>query len=228
MDAVLLASFRTGLSLLTPRQFAEDILRNRLHAREVHEGYNFHFGHKAAGNVDTLAEFGGEMGFAVKIYDEMKLRGERVSSSQIRKLLECWPGEPGAALAGTAVRDSVHAGPRPRLWLEIHRTYHQFEPLRRTDPKRWRLHHVHPRWQRKFRFGDKRWQSSDVWRGFIRDESHLLNFHPLELTPETEVEIHFLSRVRDEIKFASVEALREQIGKDVKKARRYFRLRHGG
>ena len=55
-------------------------------------------------------------------------------------------------------------------------------------------------------------------------ETHLLNFHPLELTPQTEVEICFLERMRDEIKFPSVEALREQIARDVKKARRYFRL----
>ena len=32
-------------------------------------------------------------------------------------------------------------------------------------------------------------------------ETHLLNFHPIELTPETEVEICFLQRLRDEIKF---------------------------
>ena len=55
-------------------------------------------------------------------------------------------------------------------------------------------------------------------------ESHLLNFHPIELAPETEVEIYFLQRLRDEIKFPSVEALREQIARDVHKARRYFHL----
>ena len=55
-------------------------------------------------------------------------------------------------------------------------------------------------------------------------ESHLLNFHPIELTPETEVEISFLDRLRDEIKFPSVEALREQIARDLRTARRYFRL----
>jgi riboflavin kinase/FMN adenylyltransferase len=55
-------------------------------------------------------------------------------------------------------------------------------------------------------------------------ETHLLNFHPLELTPDTEVEICFLERLRDEIKFPSVDALREQIARDVKKARRYFHL----
>ena len=55
-------------------------------------------------------------------------------------------------------------------------------------------------------------------------ETHLLNFHPIELAPDTEVEIYFLQRLRDEIKFPSVEALREQIARDVRKARRYFHL----
>ena len=55
-------------------------------------------------------------------------------------------------------------------------------------------------------------------------ESHLLNFHPIELLAQTELELIFLQRLRLEIKFPSVEALREQIAKDVHKARRYFRV----
>jgi riboflavin kinase/FMN adenylyltransferase len=55
-------------------------------------------------------------------------------------------------------------------------------------------------------------------------ETHLLNFHPLELTPDTEVEIYFMDRLREEIKFPTVDALREQIARDVRKARRYFHL----
>src|ERR1700688_3373324 len=47
VDAVLLLPFGRDLSLLTPRQFAERILKKKLHAREVHEGFNFRFGHKA-------------------------------------------------------------------------------------------------------------------------------------------------------------------------------------
>jgi riboflavin kinase/FMN adenylyltransferase len=55
-------------------------------------------------------------------------------------------------------------------------------------------------------------------------ESHLLDFHPLEITAETEIEISFLARVRDEIKFNSVEQLRGQIQSDVAKAQHYFGL----
>src|ERR1035441_3546175 len=63
IDAVLLLPFSRDLSLMTPHQFAHEILKKRLHAREVHEGYNFRFGHKAAGNIHLLRDLGREMGF---------------------------------------------------------------------------------------------------------------------------------------------------------------------
>src|ERR1700723_4241178 len=87
VDAVLILPFGRDLSLMTPRQFAERILKKRLHASEVHEGFNFRFGHKASGDMNLMAELGREMGFDVTVYPEMTLRGETVSSSQIRKLL---------------------------------------------------------------------------------------------------------------------------------------------
>jgi riboflavin kinase/FMN adenylyltransferase len=74
VDAALTLPFGRDLSLLTPRQFAERILKKRLQAREVHEGYNFRFGHKAAGDVKLLAQLGQEMGFEVRIYTEQRLR----------------------------------------------------------------------------------------------------------------------------------------------------------
>ena len=83
LDAVLLLPFTRDLSLMTAHQFAHKVLKHHLHAQEVHEGYNFRFGHKASGDVSQLSEFGRELGFQVKEYPEMKLRGESVSSSHI-------------------------------------------------------------------------------------------------------------------------------------------------
>src|SRR5208282_4796875 len=67
VDAVLILPFGRDLSLMTPRQFADRILKKKLHVREVHEGYNFRFGHKAAGDVNLLAQLGEEFGFEVKV-----------------------------------------------------------------------------------------------------------------------------------------------------------------
>jgi riboflavin kinase/FMN adenylyltransferase len=52
----------------------------------------------------------------------------------------------------------------------------------------------------------------------------LLDFHPIDVTAQTEVEISFLRWRRAEIKFPSIDALKEQIGKDVRRAQRYFGL----
>src|SRR5437016_13269053 len=88
IDAVLLLPFTRDLSLLDPRDFVQQIICNRLKAIEVHEGYNFRFGHKAAGNVELLSTLGRELSFQVIVYPEMRLRGESVSSTRIRELVQ--------------------------------------------------------------------------------------------------------------------------------------------
>jgi riboflavin kinase / FMN adenylyltransferase len=224
VDAVLLLPFGRDLSLMTPRQFAERILKKKVHAREVHEGFNFRFGHKAAGDVNMLSDFGREMGFEVKVYPEMTLRGEPVSSSHIRKLISegrvsrarhllarpfCILSTPGRG-RGYGSKYTV-----PTINLA------RYEELVPKDGVYISCTRVGTEtFESVTNVGNRPTFGADSFAV----ESHLLNFHPIELTPETEVEISFLDRLRDEIKFPSVEALREQIARDVKTARRYFRL----
>lgn len=224
LDAVLLLPFSRDLSLLTPREFAERILRDALHACEVHEGYNFHFGHKAAGNVQGLAEFGGEMAFVVKIFDEMTLRGESVSSSQIRKLLRAGRvsrarhllGRPFAILSAPG-RGRGYGSKYTVPTINLNR-YEELVPQDGVYITRTRV--AEECFDSVTNIGNRPTFGADSFA----IETHLLNFHPLDLRPDTEVEIFFLQRLRDEIKFPSVEALREQIGHDVRKSRRYFHL----
>jgi riboflavin kinase/FMN adenylyltransferase len=224
IDAVLLLPFGRDLSLMTPRQFAEEILKQGLYAREVHEGFNFRFGHKAAGNTDLLAEFGREMGFEVKVYPEMTLRGEPVSSSQIRRLLAA--GRVSRArhllarpfcILGTPGRGRGYGSKYTVPTINLAR----YEELVPKDGVYITCTRVGAeRFDSVTNVGNRPTFGAELFA----IETHLLNFHPIELSPETEVEICFLERLRDEIKFPSVDALREQIGRDVKKARRYFHL----
>jgi riboflavin kinase/FMN adenylyltransferase len=55
-------------------------------------------------------------------------------------------------------------------------------------------------------------------------ETHILDFEPIDLHAETPIEIEFLFRLRGEKKWDSPEALKEQIMKDVGRAKRFFRL----
>lgn len=224
IDAVLLLPFGRDLSLMEPREFAQNILCSGLRAREVHEGFNFHFGHKAAGNVETLSDFGREMGFDVRTYPEMTLRGEMVSSSQIRRLLNEGQvsrarhlmGRPFAVLS-TPGRGRGYGSKYTVPTINLSK-YEELAPKDGVYITRTRV--GEECFDSVTNVGNRPTFGAELFA----IETHLLNFHPIELTPETEVEIHFMQRVRDEIKFPSVDALREQIARDVKKARRYFRL----
>jgi len=224
LDAVLLLPFTRDLSLMTPHRFAHDILKKALRAREVHEGYNFHFGHKAAGDVTLLTDFGKKMGFEVHTYQEMRLRGEPVSSSHIRKLIR--EGRVSRArhllarpfsILSTAGRGRGYGAKYTVPTINLSR-YEELVPADGVYITRTRVG------QECFDSVTNVGNRPTFGTESFAIETHLLNFHPIELIPETEVEIHFLQRLRDEIKFPSVEALREQIARDVKKARRYFHL----
>ncbi|HLV88086.1 MAG TPA: bifunctional riboflavin kinase/FAD synthetase [Candidatus Sulfotelmatobacter sp.] len=224
IDSVLLLPFGRDLSLMTPRQFAERILKEKLHACEVHEGFNFRFGHKASGDTSMLAEFGREMGFAVKVYPEMTLRGETVSSSQIRRLIR--EGRISRArhllsrpfsILSTPGRGRGYGSKYTVPTINLSR-YEELVPRDGVYITCTRV--ASETFDSVTNVGNRPTFGSELFA----IETHLLNFHPLELTPQTEVEISFLDRLRDEIKFPSVDALREQIARDVKKARRYFHL----
>jgi len=224
LDAVLLLPFGRDLSLLTPRQFVDRILRKKLHALEVHEGYNFHFGHKAAGNVHTLREFGREMGFAVNVFEEMTIRGESVSSSHIRQLLQAGRvgrarhllGRPFAILS-TAGRGRGYGSKYTVPTINLSR-YQELVPMDGVYITQTQV--GSECFESVTNIGNRPTFGADSFAV----ESHLLGFHPIDVTADTEVEIFFLHRIRDEMKFPSVEALREQIARDVKRARRYFHL----
>ena len=224
IDAVLLLPFTRDVSLMSPEDFARQILRDRLHAVEVHEGYNFHFGHKAAGDVNLLTELGREVGFDVVVYPELRVRGDSVSSSRIRELICAGDVNKARVLLGRpfAIRSTPGRGRGygakytvPTINLS------RYEELVPKDGVYITQTRVGPEcFDSVTNIGNRPTFGADSFA----IETHLLDFHPLELTPETEIELAFLSRLRDEIKFASIDQLREQIGRDIGKVRRYFGL----
>jgi riboflavin kinase / FMN adenylyltransferase len=228
VDAVFLLPFSRDLSLLTPTEFARQILQQGLQAREVHEGYNFHFGHKASGNVTSMVELGRELGFETVSYSEMRLRGEPVSSSHIRKLLSEGKVSRARHLLGrsfsilsTPGRGRGYGSKYTVPTINLSR-YEELVPKDGVYITRTRV--AEECFDSVTNIGNRPTFGADSFA----IETHLLNFHPLDLTSETPVEIFFLARIREEIKFPSVEALREQIGRDVKQAQRYLRLMHRG
>ncbi|HLW54614.1 MAG TPA: bifunctional riboflavin kinase/FAD synthetase [Candidatus Angelobacter sp.] len=239
LDALVVIPFSLEFSRTTPAEFARNILAGKLRAIEVHEGENFHFGHKARGTTAQLSELGGEFGFSVKSYPVMMLRGCPVSSSEVRRLLSAGQVSRARHLLGRVF--NIVAG------VERGRGYgHKYTVPTINLAQYDELVPAHGVYVTRTRIGEETFNSvtnvgtrPTFGEASFAIESHLLDFHPLDITPQTEVETSFLYWLRREIKFPSVEALKQQIGKDVKRAQRYFRLspkpesttetqRHGG
>ncbi len=228
IDAVLILPFTTEFSHTTARTFAQNILRDRVHIREIHEGENFRFGYHAEAGIESLEALGQELGFAVRVYSPRLMRGGPISSSRIRQLIASGDmtctrallGRP-FAIASTPAHGrgygtrytvpTINLAPYPEL-LPANGVYitaltvggETFDAVTNV--------------------GNRPTFAAEFAENPITVESHLLNFHPIDLSEQTPVELAFLKRLRAEQKFPSPEALREQIGRDVKRALRYFSL----
>lgn len=224
LDAVALLPFDEAMRLTTARDFALSILRDSLHASEIHEGFNFRFGNQGAGDIRTLTEFGRELGFQVFSYPEMRLRGLEVSSSAIRQLVQQGQVHLARHLLGRVF--SLLSSPAqgrgygskftvPTINLA---PYAELVPQNGVYVSRTRI--GKELFDSVTNIGNRPTFGADSFA----IETHLLDFHPVDLTETTEVEIFFLRRLRQEIKFPSSEALRQQIGIDIRSAQRYLRL----
>ncbi|HEV2646956.1 MAG TPA: riboflavin biosynthesis protein RibF [Acidobacteriaceae bacterium] len=226
IDATLVLPFTDDLRRMSPRTFASEVLAHAIRVTEIHEGENFRFGYQAEANIASLETLGRELGFSAVIYAPRIVRGAPVSSSRIRDLVAAGVMNQARALLGRPFSidstpapgrgygtryavPTINLAPYPEL-LPSNGVYittlaigtgasaETFEAVTNVGTRP--------------TFGA---ESFAV-------ESHLLNFNPIDLTEATPVRLTFLRRLRDEQKFPTTEALRQQIARDVNHARRYF------
>ncbi len=224
VDAALVLPFTKELSWMSAEAFAREVLRDACRVREVHEGETFHFGYQASGDMNSLADLGRSLGFGVKNYTPQVLRGAPVSSSRIRQLIAAGEVSHARALLGRplAIRGTPASGrgygtrytvptinlaPYPEL-LPANGVYITALTIGTEC------------FDAVTNVGNRPTFGADSFAV----ESHLLNFHPIDLAEDTSLDLAFLHRIRAEIRFPSSDALREQIGRDVRKAERFFRL----
>jgi riboflavin kinase/FMN adenylyltransferase len=228
IDAVLVLPFTDEFSHMTARQFATEVLQQTLHVKELHEGENFRFGYQAEAGIDSLEALGQELGFAVRVYAPQKIRGEIVSSSRLRSLIAEGIMNQARALLGHsfAVRSTPASGRGYGTRYTVPTI--NLAPYSELLP----AHGVYittltvglgassESFDAVTNVGNRPTFGADSFTV----ESHLLNFHPIALDEQTPLTLTFLRRLRGEIRWPNPEALKEQIGRDVAKARRYFSL----
>lgn len=100
LDYAVFLSFTEALSRYEPRQFVEEILVGRLGVEELVIGYDHGFGRDREGDRETLERIGEDLGFSVDVVTSVSAGGGSVSSSRIRSLIRAGSMRPARACLG--------------------------------------------------------------------------------------------------------------------------------
>jgi riboflavin kinase/FMN adenylyltransferase len=224
VDRTVVVPFDVERANETAEEFVNEILVKGLDARLVVVGEDFHFGHGRKGNVALLQEMGSTAGFEV---DGVSLRAdgagsksgaEPISSTRVRSLVAAGRVEEAAVLLGRPhqVRGEVVPGDR-RGGTELgFPTANVAVPTGICLPSAG----IYAGWYER-PDGTRREAAVSVGRRptFYGDDGDLLvEAHLLDFTGDIygeEARVSFVSRLRDEVAFDSVEALIEQMERDV-------------
>ena len=221
LAGVLVLPFTRELSQLTPEQFARQILKERLATREIIVGDNFRFGHRQAGDVRALMELGPRLGFAVKLVPAVRLRGQAVSSTRLRQLIAEGHLTPANRLLGRCFSVQGRIVPGRGIGRR------EAVPTLNLEPYAGLLPACGIYVTETICDGQRATSVTSVGYSPTFDVNELrVECFLLEAPPPpgaSQMEVVFWHRLRDEVKFSSAEALKNQIGRDIEAARAFFR-----
>jgi riboflavin kinase/FMN adenylyltransferase len=232
VEQVLILPFTRELAVLSPEEFARQLLVARLDARAVLVGDNFRFGHRHAGNVRVLAELGRKLGFETEIVHSVTCRGRVVSSSGIRELIRTGRISLAArflqhpyALEGQVVSGRGIGSKQTVPTLNL-ATAAEVIPARGVYVTRTRDLETGREWNSLTNIGYRpTFGASDQLsiETFLLDTPMEPPGAPSGPPVSGRLRVEFLWRVRDEREFESPAALKAQILKDARAAQSYFR-----
>jgi riboflavin kinase/FMN adenylyltransferase len=224
---VCLLRFNQAFAAMSPQAFIDDVLRDGLRAQYVLVGDDFSFGARRAGYYAMLDAAGAAAGFDVARMLSYEVHGRRVSSSAVREALAQGNMAQAEALLGRPYSITGHVKHGRKLGRELgFRTLN----LRFGHPRpavsgifAVRLHGLSPDALPGVASLGVRPSVEDA--GQVKLEVHALRW-PEELGSEGGygrlVRVELLHKLHDELKYASLDALREGIARDTAQARQWL------
>lgn len=212
--------FNEQIMKLTSEEFVKEILVDKLNIQAVIIGTDYRFGHKASGDAKRLTELGNKFGFLVNIVDPVYIDSNKVSSTSIRELLSSGDLDKAKLLLGReySILGKVVTGKKignsigyPTANIEL--LYNSIIPKRGVYSTKTIV--------------DGKTYLSATSVGFnptfnedsLKIESHILDFNG-DLYGKV-IEIVFVKYLREELKFKSIEDLKNQIDKDIFQVKRH-------
>jgi len=216
-DRVGLLRFDAKLSAMSAEDFVRTLLVGRLAAREVWIGPEFRFGHRRGGDVALLQAMGSELGFSADAIAPVEVQGERVSSTRIREALKS-----GDFTTTTRLLGRPYAiGGRVVRGKQLGRTL-GFPTANLRFPKTPALSGIYATWVHGV--GDAPWPSVSSFgtRPTVDGVEPLLEAHLFDFAGDLygrHIEVEFVAKLRDELKFPDLPSLTEQMHRDADQAR---------
>ncbi len=219
VDRLVLLRFDERLRALSADEFVEQVLAGALGVRHVVIGSGFRFGRGRAGTVERLAEQGRRFGFEVDALEPVEVDGERVSSTRVRAALATGDLPRVRRLLGRDFSISGRVIEGQKLGRTLGYPTANMRLHRRVTP----LHGIFAVRVRGVGEGARPGVASlgtrpTVGGGELLLETHLFDFEGDLYRRHLEVE--FVARLRDEIKFPDIETMLERMHVDAAEARR--------
>lgn len=219
-----LARFDARLAALTPRQFVQTVLLDKLHCRSVWVGDDFRFGLQRQGDFATLQDLGAELGFRVAQTPTYELNGRRLASTWLRDALSQADLAQAAEILGQRYQVTARVQHGQKLGRTI--GFPTLNLLFKYVPALTGVFIVqvhglsaHPLWG----------VANVGKRPTVDGQQHRLEVHVLDWQGDAygkSLSVEFYQQIRKEQKFASVDQLMQQIQQDVVNARAWIERHH--
>ncbi|MCB1931993.1 bifunctional riboflavin kinase/FAD synthetase [Accumulibacter sp.] len=224
VELTYVCHFNARFAGLSAEVFIERVLVGALRVRHLIVGDDFRFGTRRSGDFALLREAGDRLGFQVEAMDSVTLEGERASSSAVRDALQDGRLEHAARLLGRpySIDGRVVRGDQIGRQLGF-------------ATANIRIKHERPPLQGVFAVevkglpgGPHRGAANLGYRPTANQVARpLLEVHLFDFAADiygAHLNVRFLHKLRDEMKFPDFDALKAQIANDVKAAQAYFQL----
>lgn len=215
VDSILAIPFTEEISKLTPQQFVQQVLHEKLKVSHVVAGFNFSFGYQGSGKALDLIRLAGELNIKVTIMEPFYMDKELVSSTRIREYIKKGQIKKASKLLGyqPTIQGKVVSGNRIGRQIGFP-----------TANLEWDRHLLIPG---PGVYAVKVAVNDDLKLGVLNigfkptvSEKEILTMEVniLEFNQEIydwKIEINFYEKIRNEKKFNNITQLKEQIALDI-------------
>jgi riboflavin kinase/FMN adenylyltransferase len=215
IDILLVIPFDRDFSLLSSEEFVRDIIYEKIGVSEFVIGYDHHFGKDREGTIDTIRRLGDELGFDAYVVSKQEMGEVTISSTIIRKILaEEGKVEKAAQylnrpyLLNGIVMHGAERGRDIGFPTANLRPEHENKVVPKNGVYAVRVR-VAGEW-----FGG---MMNIGVRPTFNDQHKALEVHIFDFDEKIygqTIQVRFIERIRDEIKFDGIEALKAQLQKD--------------